>query len=257
MTYAGAIAFETFAAAIALVLLALGVLGTIGRTDVWDQQIAPQLEKRLLPDVYAGVNETAQRVFAHDSIGLIAFAAALALWEVSRAVRACMNALTRIYEARETRPAWLRAMLSVGIAMVTIAALLAAILITIAWSGPTGAWHWPVAVVRWLGAIGLLALAFAVLVRLAPAEPRDTQWASVGAVLVVTGWIVESLVFRWYVTSVASFRSATGSLVVFISITTYFSIAAIVLLVGIELNELLRKDERGDLHGMLAFVRRR
>jgi uncharacterized BrkB/YihY/UPF0761 family membrane protein len=96
MTYAGAIAFETFVAAIALVLLGLGVLGTIGRTDVWDQQIAPQLEKRLLPDVYAGVNETAQRIFAHDSIGLIAFAAALALWGVSRAVRACMNALTRI-----------------------------------------------------------------------------------------------------------------------------------------------------------------
>ena len=57
------------------------------------------------------------------------------------------------------------------------------------------------AILRWAFAVCLLMLAFGLLVRLAPAAPRDSRWASIGA--------------------------------------------AIVLLVGIELDEQLRKDGDG------------
>jgi membrane protein len=166
-----------------------------------------------------------------------------------------MSALNRIYETSETRPLWARVALSLGIAVATIVALLAAILVTVAWSGPSGGWHVPVAILRWAFAVCLLMLAFGLLVRLAPATPRDSRWASIGAVLVVTGWIVQSLLFKWYVTSVASFKSATGSLVVFIFLTTYFAVAAIVLLVGIELDEQLRKNEDGSPGRLRAIAR--
>jgi hypothetical protein len=72
LTFAGAIAFEMFVASIALSLLGLGVLGAIGRRDVWDEQLAPQLQKRFLPEVYRGIDQTAPRIFAHDSTGLMA-----------------------------------------------------------------------------------------------------------------------------------------------------------------------------------------
>jgi membrane protein len=68
------------------------------------------------------------------------------------------------------------------------------------------------------------------------------RWASLGSLLVVVGWVGETLVFGAYARSVADFSSAVGSLKVFIFLATYFYIGAIVLLVGMELDELVRLD---------------
>jgi len=62
------------------------------------------VQNHVLPLVYAGIDETVQGLFDRDSSGLIVFASLLAIWEVSGAVRACIGALTRVYDAKETRP---------------------------------------------------------------------------------------------------------------------------------------------------------
>ena len=95
---------------------------------------------------------------------------------------------------------------------------------------------------RWPVAVALVALAFQVIVRWAPAQHRRVRWASLGSVLVVVGWIGETLIFGAYVRSVANFRTPVGSLEVFIFLATYFYVAAIVLLVAMELDELVRLD---------------
>jgi len=58
----------------------------------------------------------------------------------------------------------------------------------------------------------------------------------------VTAWIVETLIFRWYIDNIADFRSAIGSFTVFILLSIYLYIGAIILLVSIELDELVRLD---------------
>ena len=102
----------------------------------------------------------------------------------------------------------------------------------------------------------LLTIAFGVLVRYAPAESRSKRWASAGAALVVVLWIVQSLIFAWYVRSAASYKSAVGSLTAVYLFTTYFYVAAIVLMVGIELDEQLRQDLKGEEErGIIQIVR--
>jgi membrane protein len=104
--------------------------------------------------------------------------------------------------------------------------------------------------------VALLSVAFGVLVRFAPAERRSKRWASGGATLVVVLWIVQSLIFAWYVRDAANYRTAVGSLTAVYLFTTYFYVAGIVLLVGIELDEQLRKDLEGDEErGILELVR--
>jgi uncharacterized BrkB/YihY/UPF0761 family membrane protein len=68
------------------------------------------------------------------------------------------------------------------------------------------------------------------------------RWTSLGSVLVVVGWIGQTLIFGAYVRSVADFRTSVGSLEVFIFLATFFYIAAIILLVAMELDELVRAD---------------
>src|SRR5262245_16841412 len=89
LSYACAIAFQSLIAGVALVLLGLAVLGEAGRQDVWNEQIGPHVRPRVLPPVYTGIDATVQKIFTASSWGLIAFAAAVAVWEMSRVVRAC------------------------------------------------------------------------------------------------------------------------------------------------------------------------
>jgi membrane protein len=241
LTYASAIALRTFIAAVACTLFALGILGAAHQEQLWRKTIGPQIAPKVLPDVFAGIDQTVNRVFASSTAGLLALASALAVWEMSGIIRAAIGALDEIYETSEQRPWWIRFPLSYGLAILFLAAVLGAI--AIVWAGHvSGGWSIPILILRWPAAMALIAFAFELIVRWAPAEHRRARWASLGSLLVVVGWIGETLIFGAYVRSVANFRTAVGSLEVFIFLATYFYIASIVLLVALELDELVRAD---------------
>jgi membrane protein len=241
LTYASAIALRMFIAAVACTLFALGILGATHQQQLWRQTIGPAIKPKVLPDVYAGIDQTVHRVFSSSTAGLLALAAALAVWEVSGILRAGIGALDEIYETPETRPFWVRFPLSWGLAILVLAAMLGAI--AIVWAGHvSGTWSIPILILRWPAAVVLVAVAFELIVRWGPAKHRRVRWASFGSVLVVVGWIGQTLIFGAYVRSVANFRTPVGSLEVFIFLATYFYIAAIILLVAMELDELVRAD---------------
>jgi membrane protein len=241
LTYASAIALRMFIAAVACTLFALGILGVFHQEELWKQTIGPAIEPKVLPHVFDGIDQIVNRVFSSSTVGLLALASALAVWEVSGIIRAGIGALNEIYETDEPRPFWIRFALSWGLAVLVLVAMLGAI--AIVWAGHiSGSWSLPILILRWPAAALLVALAFEMIVRWAPAKHRRVRWASLGSVLVVVGWIGETLIFGAYVRSVANFRTPVGSLEVFIFLATYFYIAAIVLLVAMELDELVRAD---------------
>jgi membrane protein len=242
LTYASAIALRTFIAAVACTLFSLGLLGAAHERRLWKDTIGPQIEPKVLPDVFAGIDQTVQRVFGSSSAGLLALASALAVWEVSGIIRAAIGALDEIYETPEPRPFWVRFPLSFGLAILFLSALLGTIAIIWAGHAVPGSLGIVALILRWPAAIALVAFAFELIVRYAPAKHRRTRWASFGSMLVVVGWIGETLIFGEYVRTLADFRTPVGSLEVFIFLATYFYVASIVLLVAMELDELLRED---------------
>jgi membrane protein len=242
LTYASAIAFRTFIGLVAISLLALGVLDVAGLQSVWRDHLGPAIEPRVLLPVYAGIDATVERIFESSGWSIVAAGSALAVWDVASAVRACMGGLNRIYDAKDDRPFWIRFPLSLGLAVVIIVGVIGAFLLLVAARGiGSGAAGPLLAVARFAAAILLLGLAIGVLVRFAPAERRAKKWATVGTTLVVVAWLVTSIVFKWYVTSVANFKSAVGTLAVFFVLTAYLYTSAIVFLVGVQLDELLRR----------------
>ena len=241
LTYASAIALRMFIAAVACTLFALGILGASHQQQLWQQTIGPQIKPKVLPDVFAGIDQTVHKVFSSSSVGLLALATALAVWEVSGIIRAAIGALDEIYETPEPRPFWARFPITFGLATLVLAAMLGAI--TIVWVGHAGGgWGIALNILRWPAAVALVAFAFELIVRWAPAAHRRVRWASFGSLLVVVGWIGETLIFTEYVRTVANFRTPVGSLEVFIFLATFFYIAAIILLVAMELDELVRVD---------------
>jgi len=127
LTYASAIALWMFIAAVACTLFGLGILGATHERRLWQDTIGPQIKPKVLPAVFDGGDQTVHKVLSSSTAGLLALAAALAVWEVSGIIRASIGALDEIYETPEERPWWVRFPLSFGLAVLVLAATLGAI----------------------------------------------------------------------------------------------------------------------------------
>ena len=254
LSYASAISFQVLKSLIPLTLLALALLGAVGEERLWTDHAAPALRAHLARPVFRGIDYAAHKIFTSGAGGLVAFSAALTVWYVSGGVRAIMEGINRIYGVEDDRPFWLRWAISIALAAWVTVCLAGAVALVATLPEPSGIVGGLALAARWLGALVLLSVATGFLVRFGPREHRPKRWVSVGAILVVVTWIVTSLIFRWYVGSVANFKTAVGQLAVFIVLLVYVYVSSIVLLVGVQLDELLREDATGEERGLLHVL---
>jgi membrane protein len=244
MVYAAAIAFRVLVSLVPLALLGLGLLGAFGLEDVWADTLAPAVQERVTSPVFAGIDFSVERIFATSSGGLIAFASALLLWEVSRGVRAIMVVFNEIHEVKEERSVLRLLAVTLALAIMICLALIASILLVTALPrlGGSGLAEAALKVAGWGGAVVLLGCVTALLVRYAPAEHPQPRWASAGSALVVGTWVVATLLFAWYAGSIANYKTAVGSLTVFLILTAYTLVSSAILLVGVLVDEVAREE---------------
>jgi membrane protein len=257
LTNASSIALRALVAVIPLTLLGLGLLGAFGAEDIWRNQLAPPLQHHLTHPTFHAIDAAVLKIFHQGSAGLIAFAGLLAIWNVSSVVRACMGALDDIYEQKETRPALHRFGLSIGLGIGITLCIGGAVIAVTAGRGVGGkdsALDVLLLILRWALSVGALGLAVGLLVHFAPTRRRAERWVGLGTIFVVVAWIAMSLVFGWFVGSVANFKTAPGQLTVFLVLTTYASASAIIFLVGVQADELMRKGSRAR-GGLFSGVR--
>jgi membrane protein len=247
LDHASAVAFQVLKALVPLTLLGVALLGALNQEKVWRETLYPGIKPHLQSATAHAIDVAVEKIFTTQSVGLVAFASFLVIWYVSGSVRAAMGALNQIYDTRETRPWTVRYAISFGLALVIAVCVVGAVIVVAA--GPALASHGVVGVIvsigRWLGAIVLLATALGLLVRFAPAERRSKKWVSAGSVLVITAWIGATLIFELLVGQVANFKTATGSLTVFLVLIGYVYTSSIIFLVGVEVDELLRAETKG------------
>ena len=256
LDHASAISFAVLKALVPLTLLGLAVLGVAGQRHVWRDTLFPAMKPHLQPATANAINTAVEKIFSQDSIGLLVFASIMALWYISGSVRGVMGATNAIYEREETRSWKQRYPLSVGLAAGIAACLVASTLAVLAGpavfsSGPLGVL---VDIGRWLVAAVLLTVAVSLLFRYAPVEPRSKGWVSGGSILVILAWIAASMIFRLLVTTLLNFKTATGSLAVFLVLCGYIYTSSIIFLVGVEVDELLRTDAVKGQRGLLGSL---
>jgi len=258
--YASAIAFRALISVIPLTLLGLGLLGALGLQSTWHDSIAPAIKPRVLGPVYDGINASVEKVLTSGTAGLIAFAAGLALWDLSLGMGAVMRALNRVHDVEEDRSTRRRIAVAIGLALGVGVCVVAAMLLLVVAPRAGGTLHLLLGILRWLLAPLLLGLAVGLLVRFAPAQKPEARWASAGSLLVIGVWIIATLLFDLWITYVANFKTAVGTLTGLLLVTLYFFVSSAIFLVGAELDELLRKETRGRgvaLPDLVAAVVRR
>src|SRR6201995_2342003 len=96
LTYASAISFQILTAIIPFLLFVLAVAGLLHLSDVWSDHLEPQIRANVSTAAFAVIENAVNNVFANQRVLWATFGGALALWQVSGAVRAVMGALARI-----------------------------------------------------------------------------------------------------------------------------------------------------------------
>src|SRR5436305_11197012 len=139
LTYASAISFQVFFALVPLALLGLGLSGLLGASDWWSTDAAHTVKENVSGRVYRVINNTVTRILAHGQVFWVTLGAAIAVWEVSGAMRATMQVLNRVYGVEEKRSFWRKLWESIVLSTaVTFMLLLAAAVVKV---GPGAAKH--------------------------------------------------------------------------------------------------------------------
>jgi len=254
LTYAAAMAFQMFVALLPLAFLSLALLGAFGRGRLWEDTLVPGLHGRVTPEVYRAIDSTGEKIVSSGAGATMAVAALLSLWYLTAAVRAVMEALNRIHDVADEREWWRRGTLAFALGVGTGVAVVGSFLLITWGSTVTGAASVAVDVGRWIGAVLLLGLMVALLVRIAPAEHPEPRWASAGSVLIVASWLLATVLYKLWLTDVIDLTSTTGILAGLLALGLYLFLTAAVFLVGVQLDETFRKLTGGRARGLLRWL---
>jgi membrane protein len=254
LTYAAAVAFQMIVALLPLLVLSLALLGAVGLGHLWSDSIVTQLRGHVTPAVYRAIDSTGEQIVTTDRPATIAVAGILSLWYLTAAVRAVMEALNKIHDVEDERGWGRRGLIALGLGAATGAAVVGSFLLVTWGSTVSGAAAVGLDVGRWLIAIGLLMTVVALLVRVAPAEHPAPRWASAGSILIVIVWIIATLLFRLWITDVIDLKTPTGALGGLLALAGWLFVSAAVFLVGVQLDETLRKLTNGRARGILRWL---
>ena len=248
LLYAAAIAFRGGLASIPLALFTVGVLGFVGLSDIYLRDVAPVISTQMSPPAYTIVNDTITQVLTEGKVYWVTIGLLLTVWTVSSIVHAVMNALNAVYETKEERPFLERERNALLLAVAIIVLLLATVAVvqggpilikSILGEGVAGVLLG--SVISWLLGLVLLLVLVGLLLRTGPDRSRPLGWVSFGAVLVVVSWMLMSVGFAIYVTSIANYESVFGALATAFIALQYLQLCAIVFLGGVQIDSIVRK----------------
>jgi membrane protein len=239
LTYGSAIAFQVLTGLIPLLMFALALLGFLHLQDAWHHDLAPQVRHNVSPELYALVNKIVLAAMGSKKVFWLTGGVLITLWELSGAVRAIMDALTRIYGGPDERSKVRRYVVSFTLALASGVGVLLAF--AVARFGPSVVHDGVASVLRWPVAFAVLLTVVWLLVRFAPAKPPGHGWISFGSLACVTAWLGTSLAFGLYVNYVADYGSIFSSLAALFLLLTYLYLSACAFLAGALLDAILLK----------------
>ena len=241
---AAGVAFFSFLSLFPALIALVTLYGLVADPATVADQVG-SLTKSLPPD--AGKIITTQLTSVPQSslgIGLVISLVA-ALWSASGGVGQLITAVNTAYDEEENRGFVKRKLLALGltlaaivfmVVMLSLVAVAPAVLDNLLPSGPV---RWLVEIARWLLLVVLVAVALAVVYRVAPArDAPKMSWVSTGAGIATVLWVIASVGFTIYVSNFGSsgYAKTYGALAGVVVLMLWLWITCYAILLGAEIN---------------------
>ena len=186
--------------------------------------------------------------------GLMSVGLLVAIWAASGGMAQTMTAIDRCYDVEKDRPFYIQRPLAVVLTIV-VAVLMFLVVAILPVGGLVLNWGWdhsvellgytpPVYVrvvldvARWIMGLLLMMMVLNVVYHFGSQIRRRYRFLTPGAVFCVLLWVLMGLGFRWYVDTIASagYNKTYGAVGGVVILLFLLYIAAVILLVGAELN---------------------
>ena len=256
--HAAALTYYALMSLFPTALVALSLLGLLGQYPETYDAITGYLEDVVPPSVFDPIDRSLRRAF--DSKGTAATALVvsvpLALYGTTGALEAARRALNVVFELKGSgRGFFRRKTIDVASTFVLMALVLASLVMVFVGGGfaedvfgfigldETAARVWSVA--RWPGALMVAMLAFAFVYYVTPdVHQRAFHWLTPGAAVAVLLWLVATLAFSAYVSSVADVGAIYGTFAGAILLVAWLWLTNVALLFGAELNAEIEREKQ-------------
>ncbi len=256
--HAAALTFYAMTSLFPAALIAVSLLSVFGEASL-AREAADYLVDRGADEATATVvRQSLDRLLEASSgaVGLtLVVAIVIGVYGASQAFSAAGRALNVVYAVQERRGLLRRMATDIGTTLLVIV-LFTVVLISLflgggvaedLWDsvglGETAATVWSFA--RWLVALAVALLAFAIIYSFAPdVTPRRWRWITPGAVVAVLTWILASIGLAVYVRNFSTYGAFYGAFGAAIILLLWIYLAATAFLFGAELNAAIEQDEK-------------
>ena len=254
MAFAGNLTYKGLFAVFPFFTFLLSLLGIFNADDLVkttvDQLsgVVPESATKFVEDQLLGItNSQAESAFTFGAIVSVA----LALWGVSGAFRSVMEAMNVMYSVEEDRPFWKVYGLSIFMSLAVVVLLVGALVLVVFGEsigvavadvvglGSVFATLW--SILQWPVVACVVLFAFSLIYYFAPATKQRFRWISPGSILAFVFWLIFSLLFSLYASTVGgdSYNETYGSLAGVIVLMLYVYYSALIMLVGAEMNQVI------------------
>lgn len=214
------------------------------KTDSWLNVVS-----RLLPmDAYTLVDQTVQQIISNRRSGLLSFSILVAVWASSSGMEAIISSLNKAYGATASRAYWREKLLAIGLTLgLTVFVFLALTLIFFGESiglriseyfGLGELFQTVFGIALWPLISILILIGVDLIYYYAPNIRQRWRWFTLGAAFAVTGWLLISFGFRYYVSRFGNYNATYGALGGVMVLMLWFYLTGVVILVGGEINSL-------------------
>lgn len=248
--FAGSLAYRGLFAIFPFIAFLVSTLGFFGATDLVYKFI-DRLKATLPAQAITLLRGQAEKLEAGDNaaFGFAALASIfVALYGVSGAFRAIMEAMNVMYSVEETRTFPKKYLISIGIALGVIALLLTALILIVAGPtiggvvanavglGPIFRWTWNI--LQWPILILFVMLAFALVYYYAPDVEQRFKFITPGSLVAIVLWLLFSGLFSLYV-NLSNLGATYGTIAGVVALMLYLYWSSFILLLGAEVNQIV------------------
>jgi len=242
-------------------LLALSLLGVLGQYPETYDAIIGYLREVAPASVVAPLDSSLERALRNKGTATttLVIGVVLAFYGTTGVLEAARRALNVVFEVEGGGRSFLRRKtIDVASTILLLALLLpTAVLVFVGGRfaddllgfiglGPTAARIWSIA--RWPAAVAVAMLVFAYVYYVTPdVRQRSFRWVTPGAIVGVLLWLLASVAFSEYISSVADVGAIYGTFAGAIVLVAWMWLTNVALLFGAELNaEIERQKEFGE-----------
>jgi membrane protein len=227
-----------------------GVSGaSAGRGGMSVDEFRDLLSRFLPEEAYEVIADEITRLQQRPPLGLLSVGLIVSLWLASSLSGAIIDASNRIYGVVETRSYLALTLTAIGLTILQAVIMLGTLITLVVWPQVSG---WlggsrvagiGEALTRWLVvALGVL-LSFSITMYLGPNVKRRCQWITPGSILGTVIVLASGGVLRWYVHIFGNYGKTYGSLGGVMLLSFWFWLAALVVLIAIQINKVI-EDEK-------------